>query len=67
MSKNDTPKTFAMVNPKEDNKFEERTLHATSREDAKAEGMGIVRVLNVKSMYLMEKETEVIFFAHDGS
>ena len=55
---------FVMVHVDDKNTFVERPLQAQTQADAKAEFMGIVRVLDLSRGYIMERESEVIFHSH---
>jgi hypothetical protein len=46
-------------------KFEERELRASTRDEAKAEAAAVRSVLGLPTGYVMEVDTEVIFFTWD--
>lgn len=57
----ETKPLYQMVYANKDGSFTERNMQATSREDAKAEFMGVVRVLDIERGYVMQVEDELIF------
>ena len=57
----ETKPLYQMVYANKDGTFTERNMQAKSREDAKAEFMGVVRVLGIERGYVMEVENEMIF------
>ena len=60
MSQSAIDPAYRMFTGMPDGKIAERDLLATTREDAEIEFMGIVRVLSVKTAYVLEVATEVI-------